>query len=76
MYDERWPNGYPDTAEIERAKEFLGWAYMAEFDVAYELYRKKYGDLQCWAVDAPDGGLLFAVDFLYSAVGRLEDLEK
>jgi hypothetical protein len=39
------------------------------------MYREKYGDRPNFAVDSPDGGLLMAVDCLYEAVGRLEDLE-
>ena len=72
---ERYPNGYPDTEEIKRALDFVGWGYEGGFDTAEEIYRKKYGDLPCLAMQ-PDGGLLMALHCLYEAVGRLEDLEK
>ena len=71
---ERYPNGYPDTDEISRALDFIGWSYEGGDDTAEEIYRERYGDLPCFARE-PDGGLLLAVNCLYEAVGRLEDLE-
>ena len=71
-----YPNGYPDSAEIARARRFVGWAYEGGFDTAEEIYQHRYGELPCWARESPDGGLLRAIDFLLNAVSRLEGLEK
>ncbi|UVF61275.1 hypothetical protein SEA_DUNCANSLEG_103 [Mycobacterium phage DuncansLeg] len=62
----------PSPAECERALRFLGWAYESCFVTAEELYRREYGDLPCFAVDAPDGGHLGAMHFLKRAVSLLE----
>ena len=60
IYD-RYPNGYPDTEEIKRALDLVGWSYEGGDDIALDIYREKYGHLPCLAME-PDGGLLMALN--------------
>lgn len=61
----------PDLAECERACEFQSWAYESCYLTAEEMYRVKYGDLACFAVDGCDGGHLASFAFLRRAVALL-----
>ena len=60
-----WDWYVPDIYEIQRAQEFIGWAYEGGEQTAVEMYHKKYGDAPCWAKDEPDMGLLTAVNALW-----------
>lgn len=61
----------PDVAHMERALEVTGWAYESCYETAEQMYREKYGDLPCIALE-PDGGTLAAMTFLKRAVCLLE----
>jgi hypothetical protein len=60
-----WDWHVPDIFEIQRAQDFIGWAYEGGSDTAVEMYREKHGDLPCWVIDEPDMGLLTAVNALW-----------
>jgi hypothetical protein len=55
----------PDIYEIQRAQQFLAWAYEGGHETAVQLYREKYRDAPCWVKDEPDGGLLTAINALW-----------
>ncbi|WZB38388.1 hypothetical protein SEA_BAZZLE_101 [Mycobacterium phage Bazzle] len=60
----------PDLNECERALAFTGWAYEGGYDTAEEIYREKFGDLPCFAME-PDGGTLAAMTFLKRAIALI-----
>lgn len=62
----------PSRGEVARASEYIGWAYNSCWQTALDLYREKYGDEPNFAVDAPDGGLLSAVEYLDKALTAIE----
>jgi len=62
----------PSREEVRRAIEYTGWAYQSCYQTATDIYREKYGNEPNFAVDAPDSGLLYALDYLDLAMAALE----
>lgn len=62
----------PTLEEAKRALEYVGWAYQSCFQTATDMYRERYGDAPNFAVDAPDGGLLYVTSDLVEALSLLE----
>ncbi|QGH75207.1 hypothetical protein SEA_ENCELADUS_97 [Mycobacterium phage Enceladus] len=58
----------PSIEDVNRAIEFVGWAYEGGNDVAVEMYRERYGDAPNFAFDSPDMGLLLSLTYLKRAL--------
>lgn len=75
-----WDWHVPDLYEIQRAQEFIGWAYEGGTETAVEMYEQKYGNrpncgaFPCWVKDEPDMGLLTAVNALWK-ITRAQQLQ-